>query len=86
MLTKSPHAMLDYRVAWPRARLLGVAIAQSEWRSHPEGLAIEPIESEPGITAARIGGGERGVAYRLTHRVTLTDDRTLTRTLDLEAA
>ena len=86
MLTKSPHATLDYRVEWPRARLLGVAIEESAWTCRPEGLTIDPVEGTPGITAVRISGGVRGVAYRLTHRVTLADDRTLTRTLDLEAA
>ena len=86
MLTKSPHATLDYRVEWPRARLLGVAIEESAWTCRPEGLTIDPLETGPGTTAVRIGGGERGVAYRLSNRVTLADDRTLTRTLDLEAA
>ena len=86
MLMKSPHATLDILVEWPRARLLGVAIAESAWTCRPEGLTIDPVEAGPGITAARIGGGERGVAYRLTHRVTLADDRCLIRTLDLEAA
>jgi len=86
MLTKSPDATLDYRVAWPSARLLGVAIAESAWTCRPEGLTIDPVEAAPGITAARIGGGVRGVAYRLRHTVTLADDRTLTRTLDLAAA
>ena len=86
MLTKFPHATLDYRVAWPQAQLLGVAIAESAWTCRPEGLTIDPVAAGPGITAARIGGGARGVAYRLLHTVTLADDRTLTRTLDLEAA
>jgi hypothetical protein len=86
MLTKSPDATLDYRVEWPRARLLGVAIAASDWTCRPEGLTIDPVAAGPGATAARVGGGARGVAYRLVHRVTLADDRTLTRTLDLEAA
>ncbi|MBA2932979.1 hypothetical protein HZF05_02605 [Sphingomonas sp. CGMCC 1.13654] len=83
---KSPHATLDYRVEWPRARLLGVAIEESAWTCRPEGLTIDPVESAPGITAVRIGGGERGVVYCLVNRVTLADDRTLTRSLDLEAA
>jgi len=86
MLTKSPHATLDYRVEWPRARLLGVAIEESAWTCRPEGLTIQPVEAGPAASAVRIGGGDRGVVYRLVHRVTLADDRTLTRTLDLEAA
>lgn len=86
MLTKCVHATLDYAVEWPRARLLGVPIEESAWTCRPEGLTIEPRESGCGLTAVRISGGERGVAYRLTNRVTLADDRTLARSLDLEAA
>ncbi|PXA83647.1 hypothetical protein DMC47_42790 [Nostoc sp. 3335mG] len=86
MLTKSPDAVLDYRVEWPRARLLGVAIEESAWTCRPEGLTIVPIEADGAITAARIGGGVAGTVYRLANRVTLADDRTLTRMLDLEAA
>ncbi|MDH7639585.1 phage fiber-tail adaptor protein [Sphingomonas oryzagri] len=86
MLTKCVDATLDYAVEWPRARLLGVPIEESAWTCRPEGLTIEPREAAPGIVAVRISGGARGVAYRLTNRVTLADDRTLARSLDLEAA
>lgn len=85
MLIKSPEATLDYSVCWPRAALLGIAIVASEWALRPEGLSIEPIDGGPGRTAARVGGGVAGGRYRLVHRVTLADDRTLTRTLDIEA-
>jgi hypothetical protein len=84
MLMKSPEATLDYSICWPRAALLGVAIEDSEWATSPDGLSIVPLEAEPGRTAARIAGGEPGTRYRVSHRVTLADDRTLTRTLDLE--
>ncbi len=86
VIAKSPEATFDYSVSWPRGALLGVPIAESEWRSRPEGLTIEPLAAEPGHTAARIAGGVPGACYRLVHRVTLADDRTLTRTLDIEAA
>lgn len=84
MLTKCVHATLDYAVEWPRARLLGVPIEESAWTCRPEGLIIEPREAGPGVVAVRISGGERGVAYTLTNRVMLADDRTCTCTLDLE--
>ncbi len=86
MLTKSPEAILDYSICWPRAVLLGVPIEASDWDCRPEGLSIEPAETEPGTTAARIAGGSPGTRYRLINRVTLADDRTLVRTLELEAA
>jgi hypothetical protein len=85
VFAKSPEATFDYSVSWPRGALLGVPIAESEWRSRPEGLRIEPLDTEPGRTAARIAGGVPGGRYRLVHRVTLADDRTLTRILDIEA-
>lgn len=84
MLIKSPEATLAYSICWPHAALLGVAIADSEWAVSPEGLSIEPLDTEPGTTAVRIAGGAPGTRYRLNHRVTLADDRTLNRTLDLE--
>jgi hypothetical protein len=84
MLMKSPEATLDYSICWPHAALLGVPIEDSVWASSPEGLSIAPLDAEPGRTAARITGGEPGTHYRLSHRVTLADDRTLVRTLDLE--
>jgi hypothetical protein len=84
MLMKSPEATLAYSICWPHAALLGVAIEDIEWASSPEGLSIAPLDAEPGRTAARIAGGKPGTRYRLSHRVTLADDRTLVRTLDLE--
>ena len=59
-------------------------IAETEWASVPADLAITPLEGEPGRTAARIAGGVPGTRYTLTHRVTLADDRTLTRRLAIE--
>jgi len=85
-LAVSPEATFDFSVTWPRARLLGVAIAEAEWASLPAGLAIAPHDVEPHRTGATIGAGVPGTRYRLTHRVTLADDRTLTRTLDIEVA
>ncbi len=85
-ITKSSEATIDYRVCWPRAALLGVSIADSAWESVPRGLAIEPHATAPGQTGARIGGGEPGRRYCLVNRVTLADDRTLTRALSIEAA
>ena len=86
IMPKSPEATLDYSICWPRAALLGVDIAESEWASHPPGLAIAPHESLPDRTGARVTGGEPGARYRIVHRVTLADDRTLVRALDIEAA
>ena len=83
-LAVSPEATFDYSITWPRAKLLGVPIAEAEWASVPEGLAIAPYGDEPGRTGARIAGGVPGMRYTVTHRVTLADDRTLTRTLDIE--
>ena len=85
-IVKSPEATFDYSITWPRARLLGVAIAESEWASSPPGLAIAPHENAPARTGARIAGGEPGARYRIVHRVTLADDRTLTRAIEIEAA
>ena len=85
-LVMSPEATFDYSVAWPRAKLLGVAITEAEWASAPAGLAILPHAAEPRRSGATIGGGVPGRRYRLTHRVTLADDRTLSRTLDIEVA
>jgi hypothetical protein len=84
MLMKSPEATLDYSICWPHAALLGVPIEDSAWACRPEGLSIAPLDAEAGRTAARITGGEPGTRYRLSHRVTLADDRTFVRTLDLE--
>jgi len=86
IITKSPEATFDYRVCWPRAALLGVPIAESAWESVPRGLSITPLEATRRQTGARIGGGRPGRRYCLVHRVTLADDRTLTRALTIEAA
>lgn len=83
-VTTSPGATFDYSIHWPRAALLGVPIVESDWASLPEGLAFDPF-AEGAETGARISGGEAGRRYRVLNRVTLADDRTLTRALDLEA-
>ncbi len=61
-LAVSPEATFDFSVAWPRARLLGVAIAEAEWASVPAGLAIAPHADEPARTGATIAGGAAGDA------------------------
>lgn len=83
-VTTSPGATFDYSIHWPRAALLGVPIVESDWASIPEGLRFDPVLGEAS-TGARISGGVAGERYRLLNRVTLADDRTLTRALDLEA-
>ena len=83
-LAVSPAATFDFSVAWPRARLLGVAIAETEWASVPAGLAFVPHADQPARTGATIAGGAAGTRYRLVHRVTLADGRTLMRTLEVE--
>lgn len=80
----SPEATFDYSIAWSRAKLLGVPIVEAEWASKPDGLAIAPFAIESCRTGARIGGGVPGTRHTLTHRVTLADDRTLTRLLAIE--
>ncbi len=84
LVTTSPGATFDYSIHWPHAALLGVPIVESDWASIPPGLSFDPFEAE-GRTGARISGGEAGERYRVRHRVTLADDRTLTRALLLEA-
>lgn len=85
MISKSCEASLDYSICWPRRLLLGQTITGAVWRSEPEGLAVAPLDAGPGRSAVRVSGGAAGRCYRLVHRVTLSDDRTLTRTLDLRA-
>ncbi|WP_019832512.1 phage fiber-tail adaptor protein [Sphingomonas sp. PR090111-T3T-6A] len=84
LVTTSPGATFDYSIHWPRAALLGVPIVESDWVSVPEGLSFDPFAEER-CTAARISGGEAGARYRVLNRVTLADDRTLIRALELEA-
>ena len=76
-----PDATVDYSIDWSCYLAAGDTISAAEWASTPTGLTVEGSSFTDSTATARVSGGEIGVAYTLTSRVTLAsgqvDDRSI---------
>lgn len=76
MFLKDPDAILEYRVDWNDALVLGVSIMASEWRVKPVeegGIAIVSTSREDGFGKVVLNGGLPGHVYEVGNLVTMSD-------------
>jgi len=82
---KDPDATEAYVIDWTD-RLEGATLTGSTWIL-PAGSALEVVSGSEASTATatgvRLRGGTRGMAERVTNRVTFSDGRTLDAELDV---
>lgn len=83
---KDPQAVLDYSVEWGAGYLDGQVVSRSVWSvapDEPDGVRVATQAVSPTRTAVTLEGGVPGKVYRVTNRVTLSDERSDERTLVL---
>ena len=81
LFVKDPGSSLDHAVDWDSFYLAGRSILASSWSVVPPGLTLGEPRLVGGRTAIRLTGGEPGLLYRVTNRVTLSDGNSDERTL-----
>ena len=74
LFTKDPDALLDYSFDWSGWLGNGEEIDTSTFTSSL-GIVIEDEESTPATATVWLSGGEAGLPYRVTNRITTTDGR-----------
>ena len=83
-MTKDPDATLDYSLDWS-AWLGDDKIATSQWIVDPisatKPLTVSGSSKTDTTATVWVYGGEHGVTYKLTNRITTTGGRTDDRTI-----
>ncbi|WP_310476910.1 hypothetical protein [Sandarakinorhabdus sp.] len=78
---KDPGGVIEHAVDWDAGYLAGRTISQSSWQVEPAGLALSAARLADGRAVITLSGGAAGSVYRVSNRVTLSDDSSDERTL-----
>ncbi len=73
VFNKDPNSTKVYYAPWS-SFLDGKSIESSEWLVSPEGLTIGVNDYASTTARVSISGGDLGKKYRLTNRITYTDN------------
>ncbi len=83
---KDPGALVDYAVDWSAGYLAGATIAESTWAIEPGGsgaVSVAETRVDGGRAIAILSGGQSGIVYHVTNRVTFSDSSSDERVLVL---
>lgn len=78
MIVKDPDTRIDFEIDWSLAYPDGQAVVASLWAVAPEeagGLSVTGSAHDLMQATVTLTGGIAGHVYRLTNRVTLSDDQ-----------
>ncbi len=71
---QDPNALLDYTLDWTAWLDTGETIDTSEWFVDA-GLTVGATSSADGLNTVWLSGGTDGVTYRVTNRISSSDNR-----------
>lgn len=80
--TKDPDSTERFGVNWID-RLDTATISSVTWVTTPSGLTLSGPTHDTTSASTLVAGGDLGVTYRLTCRITTSDSQTLDASLDL---
>lgn len=83
--TKDPDAVLDYQLDWSEWLATGDTISASAWVV-PTGLTLDSDSNTTTKATAVLSGGDLGVTYIVTNRITTVNGLITDRSIEITIA